>query len=287
MKYAIFGSAGQVGQEFCKLLPAEQLILLTRTDADISDADSVQGCVKRLDCDVLVNAAAFHDVNGCEDSPEKAFKVNAIGAMNVAQAARKRGLTVVFFSSDYVFGQETHRSTPYLESDRPGPLNAYGVSKVAGEELVRTTTDEHLIVRTSSLFGVVTSRKGWTFPEMILRRARAGEPMRVVNDQHMSPTYTLDLVRTVVDLVEANARGTVHVTNGGGCTWYDFAAETLKLAGLEYPIAPVDSSSFPAKARRPTYSQMASERIGPLGVAVPRDWRDAIAAYLTEKGERP
>ena len=285
MKYAIFGSAGQVGQEFRKLLPLDQLVLLTRTDADISDPRSVEAVVARLDCDVLVNAAAFHDVNGCEDDPETAFKVNALGALYVAQAARRRGIKVVFFSSDYVFGQDTRRRTPYLERDSTGPLNIYGVSKAAGEELVRTTTHDHLIIRTSSLFGVVTSRKGWTFPEMILRRARAGEPLRVVNDQYMSPTYTLDLVRTVVDLVETGARGTVHVTNAGGCSWYEFAAETLKLAGVDYPIAAVDSSKFPARARRPMYSRLDSERIESLGVTPPGDWQQALAAYLAEKGE--
>lgn len=285
MKIAVIGSAGQVGQEFAKCLPARGLIGLTREHLDVCDAASVQRCLEGLACDVLVNLAAFHDVNGCEQDPVRAFQVNATGAGNVAQAARRMGCKVVYFSSDYVFGLDTERRSPYLERDPAGPVNVYGASKVAGEHLVRAATDDHLIVRSSSLFGVVTSKKGWTFPEMILRRARAGEPLRVVNDQTMSPTYTLDLVRSVISLLEAGATGTVHVTNGGGCTWFEFATVTLALAGVQYDVEPVNSDAFPSKARRPTYSRMDSQRLSDLGVAPLRDWQDGLRAYLVEKGE--
>ena len=142
-----------------------------------------------------------------------------------------------------------------------------------------------MIVRSSSLFGVVTSKKGWTFPEMILRRARAGEPLRVVDDQYMSPTYTLDLVHAVVSLLEAKAAGTVHVTNSSGCTWFELARATLAMAGIEYNIEPVGSDAFPSKARRPAYSRLDSERLESMGVAPLRDWRDGLRAYLVEKGE--
>ncbi len=195
MKLAVIGAAGQVGQEFIKCLETDTFVPLTRDQVDVVDPASVDACIDRIECDVIVTLAAFHDVNGCEDDIERAFQVNAVGAGNVAQAAARGDRKLVYFSSDYVFGREDNRRTPYLESDLPEPVNIYGVSKVAGEQLVRIATDNHLIVRSSSLFGVVTSKKGWTFPEMILQRAKAGEPLRVVNDQYMSPTYTLDLVR--------------------------------------------------------------------------------------------
>lgn len=284
MKLAVIGAAGQVGQEFTKCLETDTFVPLTRDQVNVVDPASVDACIDRIDCDVIITLAAFHDVNGCEDDIEKAFQVNAAGAGNVAQAAARRDRKLVYFSSDYVFGREDNRRTPYLESDLPEPVNIYGVSKVAGEQLVRIATDNHLIVRTSSLFGVVTSKKGWTFPEMILQRAKAGEPLRVVNDQYMSPTYTLDLVREVMALLEAGATGTVHVTNANGCTWYDFAQASLDLAGIEYPIEPVDSDAFPAKARRPSYSCLDSERLESFGVDGLRDWRASLRAYLIEKG---
>ena len=284
MKLAVIGAAGQVGQEFTKCLETDTFVPLTRDQVNVVDQASVDACIDRIDCDVIVTLAAFHDVNGCEDDIEKAFQVNAIGAGNVAQAAARGDRKLVYFSSDYVFGREDNRRTPYLESDLPEPVNIYGVSKVAGEQLVRVATDNHLIVRSSSLFGVVTSKKGWTFPEMILQRAKAGEPLRVVNDQYMSPTYTLDLVREVMALLEAGATGTVHVTNADGCTWYDFAQASLDLAGIEHPIEPVGSDAFPAKARRPSYSSLDSERLESFGVDGLRDWRAGLRAYLIEKG---
>ncbi len=284
MRYAVIGAAGQVGQEFTKCLPPDRLVRLSRNQIDVSDPASVNECLGRLDCDVVINLAAFHDVNGSEDDPARAFRVNALGALFVARAGRQTGRKIVFFSSDYVFGQEAGRPSPYLEQDPVGPLNVYGVSKDAGEQLIRATTDQHLIVRTSSLFGVVTSKKGWTFPEMIINRARNGQPLKVVNDQYMSPTYTLDLVRTVIALLEVGATGTVHITNAGGCTWFEFASSTLEMAGLDYDVKPVGSDAFPSKAVRPTYSRLDSARFESLGIGPMRHWREALQAYLEEKG---
>ncbi|MHC4067363.1 MAG: dTDP-4-dehydrorhamnose reductase [Planctomycetota bacterium] len=284
MRLAVIGAAGQVGQEFTKCLAKDALVPLAREQVDVVDSASVDACIDRLDCEVIINLAAFHDVNGCESNIEKAFQVNAVGAGNVARAAAREGRKLVYFSSDYVFRGDVERRAPYRESDPPDPVNVYGVSKVAGEHLVRIATDNHLIIRSSSLFGVVTSKKGWTFPEMILQRAKAGEPLRVVNDQYMSPTYTLDLVREVMALLEAGATGTVHVTNASGCTWYDFAKATLDQAGVEHPVEPVDSDAFPAIARRPVYSRLDSERLESFGVEGLRDWRESLQAYLIEKG---
>jgi len=284
MKLAVIGSAGQVGQEFSKLVDADQLVLLTRDQIDITDPASVEDCVANTDAEVFVNLAAFHDVNGCEEDAQKAFQVNALGAYYVAQSAAIHGRKVVFFSSDYVFGQQTSRDKPYVENDPVGPLSVYGASKVAGEQMVAIAALDSLVVRASSLFGVVTSKKGWTFPEMIMQRAQSGQPLRVVNDQYMSPTYTHDLVSTVLSLIKANATGIVHVSNADGCTWYEFAKETLKLAGMDYDIEPVDSDAFPSKARRPNYSRLDSQRLTNFDVPEPRHWREGLQAYLAEKG---
>ncbi|UCE58143.1 MAG: dTDP-4-dehydrorhamnose reductase [Phycisphaerales bacterium] len=284
MRFLVIGAAGQVGQEFAKCMAPEDVTGLTHEDVEITDPSSVDACLKRVNCDVVVNLAAFHNVDECETDLPKAFVVNAIGAGLVARAAREKDCKVVYFSSDYVFGDNDRRRSPYFESDAVGPVNAYGVSKVAGEQLVRASTGNHLIVRSSSLFGVVTSKKGWTFPEMILERARTGEPLRVVNDQYMSPTYTADLVGAVIALVREGLTGTVHITNGGGCTWHEFATATLKAALIDYPIEAVSSDAFPSVARRPAYSRLDSERLDTSRVGQLRSWEDALRAYLIEKG---
>lgn len=284
MKYAVVGASGQVGQEFGKLLANDALIQITHDDVEITDGGSVRRCMEGLACDVVINLSAFHNVNGCEEDTVRAFETNAIAAGRVAEAAASCGHKLVYFSSDYVFGLERGRDTPYVESDPVGPVNVYGTSKVAGEHFVRAATDNHLVVRTSSLFGVVRSRKGWTFPEMVMERAKAAQPLRVVDDQYMSPTYTFDLVRAVIALLELGATGTVHVTNGDGCTWYEFARNTLELAGIDYPIEAVRSDAFPSKASRPSYSRLDSERLEDLGLAPLRNWREALRAYLVEKG---
>ncbi|MCX8037193.1 MAG: dTDP-4-dehydrorhamnose reductase [Candidatus Sumerlaeia bacterium] len=285
MKIAIIGAAGQVGQEFLKHCPPDNLVLWDIEDFDITQYEAVEKALRsRPDLNAVVNLAAFHNVNQCEEQPALAYAVNATGAYNVAKAAARLGLKVVFFASDYVFGQDRTRRTPYVESDPVGPLNIYGASKVAGEHLVRAMNPNHLIVRTSSLFGVVTSKKGWTFPEMIVNRARAGQPLKVVTDQVMAPTYTYHLVEKVLELLEKNITGTIHVSNAGECSWHQFAAETLALLNMDYPIAECTSDAFPSPALRPAYSVLSSERMKPLGIAPLPHWKEALKQYLQEKG---
>ncbi|MBM3334709.1 dTDP-4-dehydrorhamnose reductase [Candidatus Sumerlaeota bacterium] len=288
MRIAIIGAAGQVGQEFIKHCRREDLALWDIEDFDVCSLDAVDKALgSEQSFDVVMNLAAFHNVNACEQEQARAYAVNAIGAYNVAKAAAKHGLKVVFFSSDYVFGRDKTRSVPYVESDPVGPLNVYGASKVAGEQMVRAQNPNHLIVRTSSLFGVVTSKKGWTFPEMIVNRARAGESLRVVTDQTMAPTYTYQLVERVLRLLGKDATGTVHICNSGQCSWYEFAERTLEIVGINYPIAKCSTDAFPSPALRPSYSAMTSERLCDLGVEPLPNWADALRAYLKEKGLLP
>lgn len=285
MRYLVVGLAGQVGQEFAKLVPEQRLQSLEHDTLDVADRRSVMRELERREFDVVVNLAAFHNVNACEEDSARAFAVNAQGAHNVSLAAAKLGKKIVFVSSDYVFGGRQPRSEPYLESDVPVPLNVYGVSKTAGESLVRLSNPDHLIVRTASLFGRATSRKGWTFPESMIRKARAGERLRVVDDQVMTPTYTLDLVRRITQLIDSDARGLVHVTNGGACSWHELAEATLELAGIGVPVQAVMSAEFPSTAKRPAYSALASERWKTLEMNPLPHWRQALANYLMEIGE--
>jgi len=287
MKILVIGSGGQLGQEFFKLETAHELIPLAHAQVEVKDPAAVRACLQKHRPEAVINLASFNLVDAGEDQPEPAFTVNALGALHVARAAKEVGAAVVFISTDYVFGGESGRRRPYCESDPPAPLNVYGASKLAGEYLVRLSNPRHFIIRTCGLYGAATSHKGWTFPELMLRKAKAGEKLRVVNDQTLTPTYTSDLVRAILAVIEKGKPGTYHLTSAGECSWYEFAKTTLELAGVQADLEPVSSSEFGAKALRPAYSVLESERLAELGLAALRPWPEALRAYLVEKGVVP
>jgi dTDP-4-dehydrorhamnose reductase len=249
----------------------------------VRNLDSVRACLGGVDFDVAVNLAAFHQVDRCEEEPEQAFLVNAMGASNVARVCEALGRKACFFSTDYVF-DGADRKAPYVEGDAEKPLNAYGASKLAGESLTLSQCPGSSVVRTSSLFGIVTSRKGSTFPEKMIQKAKSGEELRVVDDQYMSPTYTFDLARTTIAMLEAGGEGVFHVAGGDGCTWWEFASEAIRLSGMEPAIEKISASEFAAPAKRPAYSRLDSARLEGLGVAPMPPWQDALRRYLAEKG---
>jgi dTDP-4-dehydrorhamnose reductase len=228
---------------------------------------------------VVVNCAAFVRVDECEDQPQQAFDVNAIGALHVARTCAKLDAVCVYISTDYVF--DGSKDAAYTESDPTYPINVYGVSKLAGELLVRQMASRWLIVRAATLFGRTGARgKGGNFVETILAKAKTGEPLRIVNDVRMSPTYTRDAAPVLVDLIEKGTIGIVHLSNDGACTWYEFAKHALELAGLRVSIDPVSSHEYPTRARRPKNSALQSER----SLVKLRSWQVALRAYLVEKG---
>lgn len=284
MRIAIIGASGQLGQEFFKLQTGHEFILLTHDQVEVRELASVQAGLRGCRPEVVLNLASYNRVDASEDEPAAAFAVNALGALHVARAAWEAGAAVVYVSTDYVFGGEPGRRTPYRESDPPAPLNVYGASKLAGEYLVRLSHPRHLIIRTSGLYGVATSHKGWTFPELMLRKAKSGEPLRVVTDQVLTPTYTFDLARLILAVLEKGVAGTYHLTSAGECSWYEFARATLELAGIHAELQPISSAELGARARRPAYSVLASERLAALGLSPLRSWREALLAYLAEKG---
>jgi dTDP-4-dehydrorhamnose reductase len=284
VKILLIGQSGQLGQEFLKLGGEHSFIPLSHADVEVSDPAGVSSVLGSLEFDAAINTAAFHRVDDCEDDAEKAFRVNAVGARNVARAAAARGAAVVFISTDYVYGGERGRRIPYTEADCAAPLNVYGASKLAGEQVVGQANPRHYIVRTCGLYGAVTSRKGWTFPEMIINKARGGGPLKVVNDQVLTPTYTFDLVRAIMAVLQKGAPGLYHLTSGGECSWHEFASAALELAGIKADIAAVPSTAFPSKAARPDYSVLESAKLAAQGIEPLRPWREALAAYLAEKG---
>ena len=286
MKVLVTGASGQLGTDLCEVLRDFELIPLTHKDIEINDMDSVKQAFNKYKPDIIVNTAAYVRVDDCEDEKEKAFKVNALGARNVAVVAQELGARLVHLSTDYVFGGEDEsRTTPYTEFDTPVPLSIYGKSKLAGENLVRHFCLRHFIVRASGLFGVAgSSGKGGNFIETMLRLARERDELKVVNDQVFSPTYTGDLARKIAQLMATEYYGIFHITNKGTCSWYKFTAEIVKLAGIKTPVVPITSDQYPQKARRPRYSVLDNYHLRLLGMDDMRPWREALKDYLVARG---
>lgn len=248
------------------------------SEFDITDAVEVSrvvGSFAALHPDgVLVNAAAYTNVEKAEDEPERAFAVNETGARLLAQAAARGGLPFVHVSTDFVF--DGSKPAPYREYDETGPLSVYGRSKLAGEQAVYEAHPRALIVRTAWVFGPF----GANFPTKIIERARASSELSVVTDEIGSPTYTLDLAAGILALLDAKARGTFHLAGSGSCSRYEMALEVLRLAGLEsVAVTPVSASAFPSKAPRPANSVLDCSKARSVGVTMP-EWRDALARFV-------
>jgi dTDP-4-dehydrorhamnose reductase len=286
MRYAVLGAGGQLGRDLCPLLPGE-VFPLDRARADLTRTDTLRAVFAELRPDVVVNCAAYNLVDRAESEPQAAFAVNAWGVRELAVLCRDHGSTLVHFSTDYVFGLDESRRTPLAETDPPGPVNVYGLSKLAGEYLVRALCPRHVLVRTCGLYGVWGSGgKGTNFVETMLRLAAQGKPLRVVDDQTLTPSYTADVARAAVGLLAAGRPGLYHLTNAGACTWYQFARAVFDLAGVPAELGPITSAQFAAPARRPAYSVLDPAAPRALGLPPLRPWREALAAYLEARAAR-
>lgn len=276
IKVAVLGASGVLGQSLVSALVKQQYraFPLDIEDLDITDHHSVNIALTPVKPDVVINAAAYTDVDGCETKKELAFDVNGRGAGNVADVATAIGSPIIQISTDYIFDGE--KESPYLPDDKPDPINIYGESKLLGEELVRERAPEHLIIRSSWLFGP----GGKNFVDTMLSLAEEHETLKVVKDQQGSPTYSKHLANAIVDLISKDLRGTHHLTNSGTCSWYEFANEILKQNGIEIKVQPVSSAEFPRPAPRPANSVLdCSSTYEALGEPLPH-WKEALAEYL-------
>ena len=273
------GGAGQLGRDLGAGLGSELAWGGGRTELDITDPASIDALVRRVHPDVIFNAAAYNRVDGAESEPGRALEVNALGPSLLARAAKEAGALLVHFSTDYVFDGASER--PYREDDCPRPLGAYGASKLAGEHLVASARGEALVIRTSAVFGRGGNRqKGGSFIDRILEQARAGRPLRVVSDQTFSPTYSPDLAAAAIALVRAGARGLVHVSGSGSCSWHAFAVAGLRLSSVDAPVEAIPSAELNLAAARPGYSVLDNGRYRGFGLPPLRPWVDALAASL-------
>jgi dTDP-4-dehydrorhamnose reductase len=284
-RVAVIGANGQLGHDLVKVLHDWDLIPLTRKELDLCDFVQTRRALMVARPALVINTAAFTRVDECEDGPDQAFGVNTYAVRNLAQICAELDSVVMHLSTDYVFGGE--QRTPYSEADSPNPLNVYGVSKLAGEYFVRNICPKHFVMRTSGLYGVMgSSGKGGNFVETLLRLSREGKPIRVVDDQVLTPTYTHDLARQIKALAQTDAHGLYHMTNGGQCSWYEFASTIFELLGVKPDFGPTTTAAYGAKARRPAYSVLAHANLRHVGLDDLRPWPEALAAYLAEKGYR-
>jgi len=276
MRVTIVGGTGLLGKALTREWTGDEVVSLGSRDVDIRSGNQVDETLQRYRPEWIVLAAAYTDVDGCEANRDLALDVNFLGAVRVARAAAAAGTKLLFLSTDYVFdGQKT---TPYEIDDPLAPQSVYGESKARAEVGIREVLPECCIVRTSWVFGV----GGKCFPDTILKLASTRKELDVVGDQQGCPTYTVDLARAIVELCRKEAVGTVHVTNGGECTWFDYAAEIVRQAGLSAVVKPTTSDKFVRPAKRPAYSVLSSASLTNYGISMPT-WQNGLQRYLQER----
>jgi dTDP-4-dehydrorhamnose reductase len=276
MKVMILGATGLLGKALMRGWSGDEVLGLGSRDVDIRDASQVREAVQRARPDWIVLSAAYTNVDGCESDPKLAFSVNRDGALNVAEAARDTSAKLVFLSSDYVFDGE--KTSPYETDDARNPQSVYGQSKAEAEVRLQEILPGCCIARTSWLFGA----GGKCFPDTILQLASTRPSLDVVNDQRGSPTYAADLAKAIIALCRNDASGIVHVTNDGDCTWFEFAQQIVKGAGLGTEVKPVTSAQMARPAPRPAYSVLSAKSLRKYCIETPT-WREALARYLKER----
>ena len=282
MKILITGVDGQLGQTLMQVLSRthHELYGVNRPTLDITNKIRVSSYLDRLKPDVIVHCAAFTNVDGAEKNKGLAYEVNVLGTKYIAQAAGRIKCKFVYISTDYVFDGEKH--TPYNLVDRPNPLSIYGETKLAGEHLVTTYTNNHFIIRTSWIFG----KGDGHFIAKIRKIANLYGEVRLVSDQFGSPTCALDLANFIAELIETDQYGLYHVTNEGICSWYEFAVEFFKGCNKDIKIIPLTTEEFPQIANRPKYSVLSKDCIILNGLKPLRHWKEALKEYKEQFNSR-
>ena len=275
MKVLLLGHKGMLGSDLlAQFKYRHDVVGMDIGDIDITRSSECRNAVAGIRPDLVINAAAYTNVDACETAKEECFAVNAEAVKNIAEACGGKNITVIHYSTDYVFDGNGNR--PYAEDDPCNPINTYGASKLAGEHHLRRLTDNHIIIRTAWLYGA----KGKNFVQAILERARTTGKLTVVDDQTGSPTCTRDLAAATELLVDKSARGIFHVTNRGSCTWYDFARKILKEARLDtVELLPMKTSDLQRAAKRPAYSVLSAQKFVALTGKTMQPWQLAFSDY--------
>ena len=278
MKVLVTGAKGQLGTDLMNELEKRGIegIGVDVQEMDITDAEACRRVIKNSGADAVIHCAAYTAVDAAEDNVDLCRRINGEGTRNVAQACKEADVKLMYISTDYVFdGQGTR---PWEPDDERHPLNVYGQTKYEGELAVEELSDKYFIVRIAWVFGVA----GKNFIKTMLRLGKERGAVSVVDDQIGSPTYTYDLARLLVDMIQTDKYGRYHATNEGLCSWYEFAKEIFRQAGMDVPVTPVSSDAFPAKATRPSNSRLNKEKLGENGFERLPAWQDALGRFLKE-----
>lgn len=276
MKILVTGDKGQLGYDVVKELEKRGLeaVGVDIEEMDITDKKSVLTVIGQAGVDAVIHCAAYTAVDAAEDNEELCRKVNAEGTQNIADVCKLLDIKMLYISTDYVFGGEGER--PWEPDDERAPQSVYGRTKYEGELAVQNTLEKYFIVRIAWVFGI----NGKNFVKTMLKLAETRDSLTVVNDQFGSPTYTYDLAKLLVDMIQTDKYGVYHATNEGICTWYEFACSIFKEAGISMNVAPVSSAEYAAKAKRPANSRMSKEKLTENGFAKLPTWQDALHRYM-------
>lgn len=288
MKIAVIGADGQLGTDICKAIDKtnHELTRLTIADIDVADMGSVSRVLEELSPQLVINTAAFHHVEKCEEEVARAFEVNALGPRNLAKACNGIDAALMHISTDYVF--DGSKKSPYIETDAPMPLNVYANTKLAGEYFVRATAKKYYILRVSGIYGKspCLGKGGVNFVELMLKLSRERPEVRVVDDEVLTPTSTVEIAKQVVKMVESEARhGLYHVTAEGQCSWYEFAGEIFNITKPNIKFSKALPGEFAVKVNRPSYSVLENKFLKDQGINIMRHWKEGLRDYLTGKRE--
>ena len=276
MKILLLGHKGMLGNDLLlKFNIGHEVVGLDKEEIDIVSSEECKRAIQETGPDIVINSAAFTNVDGCETAKDECFAVNAEAIKNIAEVCRSKNIRIIHFSTDYVFDGTAKQ--PYKEDHQCNPINAYGESKLAGERYLQSLTDNYVLIRTSWLYGV----KGKNFVQTILDKAKTTKKLTVVDDQVGSPTYTKDLAAAVDLLIEKNAKGIFNVTNRGTCSWYQFAKKILQESGLDdIELAPIKSDQLQRPAKRPAYSVLSMQKFIQTTGKTMQPWQLGLQDYL-------
>jgi dTDP-4-dehydrorhamnose reductase len=278
MKILLLGHKGMLGRDLLLKLSAEhEVVGMDKEEIDIVSASDCEKAIKGIEPDIVINAAAYTNVDGCETAKDECFAVNAEAVKNIAGACRNKNIRIIHFSTDYVFDGTAKQ--PYKEDHQCNPINTYGASKMAGERYLRSLSDNYILIRTSWLYGA----KGKNFVQTILDKAKTKSKLTVVDDQVGSPTYAKDLAAAADLLIEQNAQGIFHLTNRGSCSWYQFAIKILQESGLDdIEVTPIKSDQLQRQAMRPAYSVLSMQKFIQTTGKTMQPWQLALQDYLKD-----
>ena len=275
----VTGSTGQLGSDVVKELLKRGYSTLSpnRSELNLCSEDNIRNYILNSNCEAIVHCAAYTQVDKAEDEKDLCIKINATATKHIAKCAKILDIPMIYISTDYVF--DGTKDGKYTENDETNPINIYGESKLAGEKYVQEILDKYYIVRTSWVFNI----NGKNFIETMLRLSKANNQLSIVNDQIGSPTYTRDLSRLLVDMLETNKYGLYHATNEGYCSWYEFANTIFKLANINIDIKAINSNEYASRAKRPMNSKLSKDKLIEYGFKPLPNWKDALKDYLIRR----